>query len=219
MDPSTWPRRLRLIAAATGILGTAILIGSFVINPAPPAGGSIADVVTFGAEHRTTILLGAWMQGIGSLLTVLFCIMLVSLAGAMHRICGWIALLSGAAILGVSLLEVSVYIVPFQQVSPSDERVVLTTSLALIEGVQHAFLIAPALLLPVGYAVLTSRLLPRAFGYTGLILGGSLQVLGLLGLFNLLQPLIDVLLPVQGLWFIAAAVALLLPWRTARIKS
>ena len=84
-----------------------------------------------------------------------------------------------------------------------------TTSSALIKAVQHVFLIAPALLLPLGAVLLGSRVLPRAFAYLALALGAILQALGLVGLFGVLQPVIDVLLIVQGIWFLAAAVTLL----------
>jgi hypothetical protein len=40
-------------------------------------------------------------------------------------------------------------------------------------------------------------------------LGATLQVLGLVGLFNVLQPVIDFVLIVQALWFVAAAIALI----------
>jgi hypothetical protein len=60
-----------------------------------------------------------------------------------------------------------------------------------------------------GAVLLGSRVLPRAFAYLALALGGVLQALGLAGLFGALQPLVDLLLVVQGVWFLAAAVTLL----------
>ena len=79
----------------------------------------------------------------------------------------------------------------------------------LRKAVQHVFLIAPALLLPLGVVLIYSRLLPRLFGYSGLAVGGALQVLGLARLFRVLQHVIDILLIVQAAWFIAAAAFLL----------
>jgi hypothetical protein len=55
----------------------------------------------------------------------------------------------------------------------------------------------------------TSSSFEYAFAYLALALGAILQALGLVGLFGVLQPVIDVLLIVQGLWFLAAAVTLL----------
>jgi len=37
-----------------------------------------------------------------------------------------------------------------------------------------------------------------------------LQILGFVGLFNILQPVIDILLIVQALWFVAAAIVLIM---------
>jgi hypothetical protein len=51
--------------------------------------------------------------------------------------------------------------------------------------------------------------LPHGFAYLALALGAILQGLGLVGLFGALQPVIDVLLVVQGVWFLAAALTLL----------
>ncbi len=153
-------------------------------------------------------MLGGWLQGIGSLLTVLFALALVHLAGATHRFAGWATLLAGAAILLVSLVEVTFYLAAAEAAVTGD---VATGAIAnaLIKAVQHVFLIAPALLLPLGAVLLGSRVLPRAFAYLALALGALLQVLGLVGLFSPLQLVVDVLLIVQGLWFLAAAFTLL----------
>jgi hypothetical protein len=203
------PSRTPLVlAAACGIVGTITLIGSFAINPAPPAGLTTAQLADWGVQHHTTIVLGGWLQGIGSLLTVLFALALVHLAGATHRFAGWATLLAGSAILLVSLVEITFYLAAAEAAVTGDVATG-TISNALIKAVQHVFLIAPALLLPLGAVLLGSRVLPRAFAYLALGLGAILQALGLVGLFDVLQPVIDVLLIVQGLWFLAAAVALL----------
>jgi hypothetical protein len=197
-----------VLTALCGVLGTLTLIGSFFVNPGPPPDATVAQLVDFATRHHTTIVLGGWLQGIGSLLTVLFALALVHLAGATHRFAGWVTLLAGAAILVVSLVEVAFYLAAAQAAVTGDVATG-TVSNALIKAVQHVFLIAPALLLPLGVVLLGSRVLPRAFAYLALVLGAVLQALGLVGLFGVLQPVVDVLLVVQGLWFLAAAVTLL----------
>jgi hypothetical protein len=197
-----------MLTAACGVVGTVTLIGSFFLNPSPPATLTTAQLVDWAVQHHTTIVLGSWLQGIGSLLSVLFVLALVHLAGATHRFAGWATLLAGAAILLVSLVEVTFYL-SAAEAAVTGDVVTGTISNALIKAVQHVFLIAPALLLPLGVVLLGSRLLPRALAYLALALGAILQALGLVGLFGVLQPVIDVLLIVQGLWFLAAAVALL----------
>ena len=78
----------------------------------------------------------------------------------------------------------------------------------LIKAVQHVFLVAPALLLPLAFVLRNSTVLPRPFALLALLLGVVLQVLGLSGLFRVLQGVIDILLIVQAFWFIAAGIAL-----------
>ena len=202
-------RRAQVLLALCGMLGPVTLVSSFVINPAPPVTATIEQLRSFAVEHQTTIVLGGWLQGVGSLLIVLFSLGLVHLAGATHRFAGWATALAGATILMVSLVEVTFYLAAAHAAITGD----LTTGLvsnALIKAVQHVFLIAPALLIPLGIVLIGSPLLPRTLGYLALLLGVTLQVFGLVGLFNLLQPVIDKVLIVQALWFVAAATALLL---------
>jgi hypothetical protein len=195
------------MAAACGLLGAVTLVTSFRINPGPPPGATVAQLAEFAIQHRNTIVLGGWLQGIGSLLLVLFAIALVHLAGAAQRLAGWITLLAGAVILMVSLVEVAFYLAAVEALRRGDPALGTIVDV-LIKAVQHVFLIAPALLLPLGAVLLGSRVLARLFGYLALALGATLQVLGLLGLLYPLQPLIDVLLIVQALWFVSVAIAL-----------
>jgi hypothetical protein len=111
----------------------------------------------------------------------------------------------------VSLVEVTLYLAAVQAAVAGDVPSGLVSN-NLIKAVQHVFLIAPALLLPLGVVLLDSRVLPRPFAYLALALGATLQILGLVGvgLFNVLQPVIDVLLIVQALWFVAAAIGLII---------
>ena len=201
--------RARLLVALCGILGPATLVTSFLINPAPPATATTEQLRSFAIAHQTTIVLGGWLQGIGSLLIVLFSLGVVHLAGATQRFAGWATLLAGATILMVSLVEVIFYLAAARAAITGD----LTTGLVsneIIKAVQHVFLIAPVLLIFLGIVLFTSPLLPRIFAYLALFLGVALQVLGLVGLFSVLQPLIDGLLIIQALWFVAAAITLLL---------
>lgn len=201
--------RQKSLIALCGLAGAIILTASFAINPAPPAGATVAQMAEFARSHHNLIVLGGWSQGIGSLLLVIFALGLVHLAGAAQRLAGWLTLLSGATILMVSLMEIAFYLTVAQAAESGDVATGLVGA-ALIKGVQHDFLIAPALLLPLGAVLLGSRLLPRPFAYLALVMGATLQVFGLLGLFNVLQPVIDGLLGAQSVWFVAASLALLL---------
>jgi hypothetical protein len=201
-------QRFRLLAAICGVVGPVTLVGSFLINPAPPADASVAQLTEFAHRHHNTIILGGWLQGMGSLLIVTFALALVHLAGATHWFAGWMTLLAGATILMVSLVEVTFYLGAVQGVANGDVSSGLASD-NLRKAVQHVFLIAPALLLPLGLVLVRSRLVPLAFAYSGLALGAALQILGLVGLFYVLQAFIDFILIVQALWFISAATALI----------
>ncbi len=202
------PQKSHILTALCGIVGPVILVASFVINPAPPADYTITQLRDFAIQRHNGIVVGGWLQGIGSLLLVLFAIALVHLANATQRFAGWITLLAGATILMVSLVEVTFYLGAVQATELGDTASALASN-NLIKAVQHVFLIAPALLLPLGFVLLGSQVLPRVFAYLALAMGAILQVFGLFGLFNALQSVVDVLLIVQSFWFMAAAVALL----------
>jgi len=200
--------RFRIVAGLCGIFGAVALVSSFVMNPAPPAEFTVSQLRDFAVQHHVGIVFGAWLQGMGSLLLVLFAIAVVHLAGATHQFAGWITLLAGATILMVSLVEITFYLGAVRAAEAGD-LTSETVSNALIKAVQHVFLIAPALLLPLGAVLLGSSILPRAFAYLALAIGATLQIFGLVGLFGVLQPIIDDVLIVQALWFVAAGVALI----------
>lgn len=214
--------RWRIGVALTGIVGTVSLSASYIVNPGPPAADTLEQALRFLAVNSTAVEIGAWLQGAGSALTVIFALALVQLLGAGGKLAGKVTLLSGAAIVAVSLGETALYLTPLQQQAPgSDPAAIDAVTIVLIKGLQHCYLIAPTLLLPLGVAVLQSAAFSRWFGYAALALGATLQILGLLGVFSVLQSVVDVLLPIQSLWFVGAAIAVLLPGlprsRTLRI--
>jgi hypothetical protein len=198
----------RVLTALSGIIGPVILVASFIINPAPPADYTTSQLRDFVVRHHNGIVLGGWLQGMGSLLIVLFALALVHLAKATHRFAGWVTLLAGASVLMVSLVEITFYLGVVQATEAGDIGAALASN-NLIKAVQHVFLIAPVLLLPLGVVLLGSDVLPRVFAHSAFVMGATLQILGLAGLFNALQSVIDVMLILQSLWFVAAAVTLL----------
>lgn len=73
------------------------------------------------------------------------------------------------------------------------------------------FLIAPPLLLPLGTAVLGSRLLPQAFGYTAVAFGAASIILGLAALFSATAfSLAIILIIAESAWALAAVGALVI---------
>src|SRR5262245_8295990 len=159
-----------VLAGACGVVGALTLGASFAINPAPPANATVTQLADFAIQRHNLIVFSGWMQGIGSLLLVLFALALVHLSGALNTYAGWVTLLSGAILLTVSLVEVAFYLGAVEAGISGDVNTGLTSN-ALIKEVQHLFLIAPALLLPLGFVLYRSNVLPRAFSYTAFAIG------------------------------------------------
>ncbi|HEX8034486.1 MAG TPA: hypothetical protein VF510_11595, partial [Ktedonobacterales bacterium] len=68
---------------------------------------------------------------------------------------------------------------------------------------------APVIFLALGTILVGARILPRAFGYLALALGTAFAIIGLVGLFT--TPLLTLIpLALQGIWIVAAAIALLI---------
>jgi len=195
------------LSALCGLLGPIVLIASFQINPAPPASSTATQLMEFAAQHYATIILGGWMQAVGSILLVLFALSIVYFARATGRLSGLITVMAAACILMVSLLEITFYLTAAQALVDRDEALG-TSANAVVKSVQHVFLLSPALLLPVGYILVSTRLLPPVLGYLSIFIGAVLQILGPIGIFAPLQGLIDVILIVQALWFAAAGILL-----------
>src|SRR5215470_3868186 len=126
----------RILTALCGMIGPIILVASFVINPAPPAEYTVDQLRAFAVQHHNGIVFGGWLQGMGSLLIVLFAIGLVHRADASHSLAGWITLLAGATILMVSLVEVAFYLAAVQATEAGDAASALASN-NLIKAVQH----------------------------------------------------------------------------------
>lgn len=202
-------RYQRLLISIAGILGVIALMISFSINPAPPTGATLPEIVSWGKAHEGLILTGAWLQGIGSFLEIVLIIALVYLTDSMRAISGWLTVFAATTIMSISLVEVSLYLSAVQG-GVSGDLPLLSISLSLIQAIQHAYVIVPApvLLLGLGYILYTSQLLPRMISYAAFLLGGVLAILGLIGTFYPMQQVVDSVLGVQELWFLVTALAL-----------
>ncbi|GCE28258.1 hypothetical protein KDA_37420 [Dictyobacter alpinus] len=203
-------RLYRIMVAICGILGVVALMASFSINPAPPAGASIAQIVVWGKEHQVLIEAGAWLQGIGSLLEVIFMLGLLQLAGATRTLAGLVTAFAATVIVGISFVEVSFYLSAIAG-GVSGDMATLGVSLNLIKAIQHAYVIAPAPanLIAIGIVLYRTRLVHRVFSYIAFVLGVALVILGFIGTFTPMQNSIDIVLSVQEVWYLAIAITLI----------
>ncbi|MGN6759356.1 MAG: hypothetical protein ACTHMJ_23555 [Thermomicrobiales bacterium] len=202
----------RLLAALCGVLGTAALIAYYAAPwtfvPLPANNATAAEVIAFGARYHTVILWDVWFQAIGSLLTIVFVLALVHLAGAAERFAGRFVLLVSAVIMGLSLAE-GTFALGAVQAGTNGHPEAAVACFDLTNVFIHIFLLAPSLFLVLGFALLGTRLLPSAFSYLAIALGVVFQVLGVTGLFSTAALLVVIaVLMAQNVWTIAAAIAL-----------
>ena len=204
-----FPRRFRILVGLSGIIGVVLLIISFAINNGPPPGATYQELVTFGQQHYAHVLWGAWLQAVGPVLIVIFAFGLVHLAGATQRLAGWMTFFGATILMIVSLMEVTFYSTALS----THPTTMPSISLTLISAVQHLYFIvaAPALFLPLGIVLASSRILPRLFGHLALLLATFFAVLGVTFLLRLTLPsAVQALGAVQALWWLAAAITLIL---------
>ena len=200
-------RLFRILTALCGMLGVIMLIPSFIINPGPPPNPTVAQLIAFGNQYHNSILIGAWLQAVSPFLIILFAIAIVHLAGATTRLMGWMTLFGGSILVMTSLVEVTFYLSAVNGNSATTGLI----SLDLISAVQHLFTMvaAPAVFLPLGVVILGSRVLPHVFGYLAFVLAGIFAILGIVALFSPIQSVVNILASVQGLWWLIAAITLL----------
>lgn len=204
-------RLFSILSALSCILGVAMIIISFVINPGPPPNATGAQLATFGKLYHNAILLGGWLQAVGPLLIVLFAFAIVHLAGAAPRFAGRVATLGGMLLMMVTLTEVTF----FFAAANSGNLITAQISISLVSAVQHLYAIvaAPALILPLGVIILSSHVLPRFLGYCALVIGSLYAISGLVYLFTPSVneiAILSVLQFIEELWFPITAITLLI---------
>jgi hypothetical protein len=154
----------------------------------PPDSAGLSRIAPFAREHHDVLLVSAWLQVTGAILYVVFILAIVHLAGAGQRFAGRIVALAAAILVGLTLLD-SAMIISAVQSAAHGQNGTLRVSFDLIGGpgndaIGRSFLIAPAILLPLGFVILQTRLLPRSYGWIAIAFGAASQALGLLGLFE-----------------------------------
>src|SRR5258707_6973302 len=207
-------RLSHILIALCGILGIVLLgvyfgVGfAFGLAQLPPD-ATIAQVVRVATQYHDAWFLGAWLQATGSLLSVVFFLALVHRAGGAARLAGMLTILGSAVLLAVVLIE-RVFTIDLAQAAANGHQVTSLTSFDIMTVFTHIYPLAPApvIFLALGTILLGSRLLPRVFGYLALGLGIAFEIVGLVGLFT--TPVLTlVVLVLQSLWVLAAAITLL----------
>ncbi len=208
------PRRARLLTALCGILGTIMLglyfgIGAGVGLATLPPEATQDQILSMATKYHDLWYLGTWLQGTGTLLSVIFFLALVQQAGAASKLAGMLTLLGSAVLLGVVLIE-GVFTIDLAQAAADGHQAASVTSFDLMSVFSHIYPIAPApvIFLALGTILVGARVLPRGFGYVAFALGVVFAIAGLVGLFT--TPLLTLIpLALQGIWIVVAAITML----------
>lgn len=204
----------RILIALCGILGTVLLglyfgVGFSVGLAQLPPDTTAAQVVSIGKEYRNLWFLGTWLQATGSLLSVVFFLALVQRAGRTASLAGLLTIVGSAVLLAVVLVE-GVFTIDLAQAAVIGHPTTSLTSFDIMSVFTYVYPIVPApvIFLALGTILLGSRLLPRVLGYLAFGLGIAFAVVGFIGLFT--TPLLTIIvLSLQALWVLAAAITLL----------
>ncbi len=208
------PRRVRLFTAHCGILGTIMLglyfgIGAGVGLATLSPEATQAQILSMATQYHDLWYLGTWLQGTGTLLSVIFFLSLVQQAGASSKLAGVLTLLGSAVLLGVVLIE-GVFTIDLAQAAADGHQATSVTSFDLMSVFSHIYPIAPApvIFLALGIILVGARVLPRGFGYVAFVLGVVFAIAGLVGLFT--TPILTLIpLALQGIWIVVAAITML----------
>jgi hypothetical protein len=207
-------RAFCLLSGISGILGVAMLVASFSINPGLPGDAPVPAMIEFARQHYAGELWGAWLQAVGPVFIVLFALALVHLAGATRRLAGWMTIFGATTLMTVSLIEITFYISGMFVVP----EMMPAISIKLVYAVQHLYFMvaAPALFFPLGIVLLGSDVLPRVFGYCAVLLAIGFAAAGAIFMLTLRLPdAVAAAGSVQPIWWLAAAITLML--RSKRI--
>lgn len=202
-----------VLTAVCGIMGTIALTiyfsATFTFMPLPPPTASAADIIIFGNKYHTILLADTWLQQFGTILSVIFALALVHLAGASQTFAGRLTLLTCTVIVSLSLAE-GTFVLGAMQSGQNGHPEAALTCFELTNVFIHIFLLAPSLFLLLGIAIRQTDILPKLFSASAIILGVLFQTLGVVALFNeKFLLLVIAVLMIQNVWTIAAAVTLL----------
>ena len=162
------------------------------------------------SARSSKTLLDAWLQGIGSLLAVIFFLALVYLAQGIERFSGWITTLGATTVLTTTLLDVA-FVLGAVQGAVDGHPTTALTCFDMTFVFIHLFPMIPAAVtfLGLGAMLLRSPILPRVFAHVALALGFAFPVLGCLGLLMpRVNGIVVILLSSQEVWVVAAAITL-----------
>jgi hypothetical protein len=186
---------------------------------------SVTQLRDLVIKHQSTILLDAWLMGIGSFLSVIFYIGLVHTSGAIIRFSGLLTIIASAAVLAVALMDVTFMV---EAVNAAILGHADTTKVAFDfvggggEAFDYTFIFGPApmLITSIGIVLLRSEIVPRFFGYAAIAIGLMFLIAGLLSIFyprgGAITIVFEMVQMSRGIWVLTLAIFLLIFRKTGR---
>jgi hypothetical protein len=220
-----------LLTALSGICGQLALgvYYSGILVPRQLITGNLptSQLLELIDRNQTAIFWDAYLQGIGTLLSVIYFIRLVYLSRSGSKFSGWLVFIISSVILSLSLVDVTftVATVTAALAGHTDTmRIAIDLITGSTEAFDYTFLFVPApfLIISLAIVLLKSKLLPRIFGYIALGTGIAFVIIGVCSLFNTLNGSLGIAFEIvqlfQVVWVIASAVFILI-YGKKKLKS
>jgi len=216
---------LRKLGVVCGIIGP-LLLTMYFATPAfvgwPDASAPTDLLIQYAKAHEVVFYLGAWLQSTGALLSVVFFLVLVQLAGAQRHLVGLFTIVAVALLLAVVVVEAAMLVaVPFG--AANNDAATVATTFALSNGVfvrVFALAPAPAVFAGVAAVLFRSRVLPMGFAWAALVVAALFELAGIAAIFSSVGLILAIVMSIaQEVWILAAAVGLGVAARVAVVPT
>jgi len=205
--------RLERLGAAAGIVGPILLalyFGAPAVTGWPYSGASPDALTEYARSHALLFYLGGWLQATGSVLSVIFFLVLLQASSRRNEFEGAIVLMGAAVLLAIVLVEAALLeAVPIA--AAAGDRATVATTFALSNGVfARIFPLAPAPLIfaGIGVALRGGRVLPAGFGSAALVIAALFVLAGILAIFGTVGLILAIVMSiVEAVWILAAGIA------------
>jgi hypothetical protein len=211
--------------AACGVIGSLMLAAYFGIPAAIPglrrvlyaAQPSTDDIVSAGRRYHELLSFGAWLQGTGAVLCVVFFLGVASWCEAWQHLAGRV-LLVGLSVLAAIVTVEALLTVTWASAADAGSALSARVSYDLMSRFVQVFPLVPAPLVyaPVAVMLRRRRVLPAWAGHAAALLAAGFVLTGLVvTLAPAAAALGAALAGVQDVWILLTAIVVLARWLPA----
>jgi hypothetical protein len=213
-DTSQPGRRLRFLGTLAGIIGP-VLLAAYFTMPAlihlPAVSASPSTLTAFANAHRLLFYVGGWLQVTGALLSILFFLLLLQLSGARRTLAGSATIVGCAVLVAVVAIE-AVLLEEVPLAAANGDHATVATAFALSTGGVFARIFplaaAPLVFGGIGFALSGTRVLPRFFARSAVVIAGLFLVAGFAAMFGSAGLTFAIVMSIaEAVWILAAAIA------------